>query len=48
MPVSLNWSLSYRFSTQNVISHVLMHDTSPAHLAFLDVINLIIFGEEHE
>jgi hypothetical protein len=47
---SVKWSLSLRFSDQNFIriSHLPMLSTFHAHLIFLDLMNLITFGESYK
>jgi hypothetical protein len=47
MPRSSKWSLTYRFSNQNIvyISHLFHPATWPAHLILLDLITLMIYIE---
>jgi hypothetical protein len=48
IPRSSKLSLPFRYSSQNSvhISHLLVCVTCPAHIIFLDLIILILFGEE--
>jgi hypothetical protein len=50
MPRSSEWSLPFRLSNQNfvLISHLPMSVTCPTHLIPLDLITLIISGEEYK
>jgi hypothetical protein len=49
MPGSSKWSLSLRFSHQNLVHvpPVPLHATHPAHLMLLDFITRAILGEEN-